>query len=66
MYRNIIDYDLIKSNDKVNFLDEIKAMIENGWQPMKTAIVLQDHTGQMLFYQTMVKFEDEDEDESED
>lgn len=66
MYRNIIEYDLIKSNDKVNFLDEIRAMIEKGWQPMKAAIVLQDHTGQMLFCQTMVKFEDEDEDESED
>lgn len=59
MYNKIKEYELIKSTDKVDFVDEVNAMITKGQQPFKSVNIILDNSGQLLYNQVMVMLEDD-------
>ena len=63
MQKKIKEYELIKSTDKVDFVEEINEMIGKGWQPFKNVTVVVEAGGQLLYSQAMVMFEEEELDD---
>lgn len=60
MQKKIKEYELIKSTDKVDFVEEINEMIGKGQQPFKNVTVVVEVGGQLLYSQVMVMFEEEE------
>ena len=59
MYNKIKEYELIKSTDKVDFVDEVNEMIGKGQQPFESVNIILENSGQLLYSQAMVMLEDD-------
>lgn len=60
--RQIVDYMLASfaewtNDDRQSFLDGIRDLIQEGWQPFGSPVYLEKYGNDRFFYQAMVKYE---------
>ena len=58
----IIDYVIVESTDKVDFIDMVKAKMEEGWKFHGTTSVIESKMI-LTYFQAFIKEEDEIDDE---
>lgn len=67
MMSKILEYDVIKENNKVDLVENVNRAIEKGWQPYGSFELEYEVSGNnLVFMQPIVKFEEDTEENGDD